>query len=191
MSNEELNAQLSALMDDELRKDETLFLARRLMHDADAVAQLGRYYMIGDAIRRQLPDVVDTRLAARVSAALDAEPALQVASGVSAKRFLRPLAGLGVAASVAMVAVNYWGSQEPTAGEPTFVAAGTQPVQSSSLLTTSSQLQPQNQWNRLDPEVQKRLQGYLVNHSEHAATGQLGGVLNYVRMAGQQQEARD
>lgn len=191
MSNEAFNAQLSALIDNELRNDEALFLTRRLVNDPDAAMQLGRYVMIGDAIRRQLPEVMDTRLVERVRAALEAEPALEVnhaAPAATMRRFLRPLAGLGVAASVAMVGVVYWAGQSssPTQQPQGLVAAGAQPVKSASFLP-----QTQNQWNRLDPDVQKRLQGYLVNHSEHASTGQLGGVLNYVRIAGQQQQPRD
>ncbi len=194
MSNEAFNAQLSALIDNELRKDEALFLTRRLVNDPDAAMQLGRYVMIGDAIRRQLPEVMDTRLVERVRAALEAEPALEAAPASSAatmRRILRPLAGLGVAASVAMVGVVYWAGQSsgPTQQQPqALVAAGAaQPVKSASFLPQSQN----HQWNRLDPDVQKRLQGYLVNHSEHASTGQLGGVLNHVRIAAQQQQPRD
>jgi sigma-E factor negative regulatory protein RseA len=195
MSNEAFETQLSALVDDELRPHEIPFLARRLSHDPEAIEQLGSYFMISDAIRRQLPEVMDSRLVDRVRAALEAEPALQLQAAAEpalARRLLRPLAGLGVAASVAMVAVSYWSeSDSVTKTEPSGLVAATpqmvtpQPVQAMPLTP-----QPQNQWNRLDPEVQKRLQGYLVNHSEHASTGQLGGVLNYVRIAGQQQ-ARD
>jgi sigma-E factor negative regulatory protein RseA len=187
MNDEEFKAQLSALVDDELRRDEAMFLVRRLSREPEAVDQVGRYFMISDAIRRQLPEVMDSRLAERVNAALQSEPAYQAGPGGATRRLLRPIAGLGVAASVAMVAVSYWTGQAPVPGEetPGFVAASSQPLQSSSFLP-----QPQNQWNRLDPDVQRRLQGYLVNHSEHVSTGQLGGVLSYVRIAGQQ-ESRD
>lgn len=194
MSNEAFETQLSALVDDELRPHEIPFLARRLGRDPEAIEQLGSYFMIGDAIRRQLPEVMDTRLVDRVRAALEAEPALQLQAAAEpalARRLLRPLAGLGVAASVAMVAVSYWSGSDPAGKtEPPGLAAAPQTVMPQPIQATSLTPQPQNQWNRLDPEVQKRLQGYLVNHSEHASTGQLGGVLNYVRIAGQQQ-ARD
>jgi sigma-E factor negative regulatory protein RseA len=192
MSNEAFETQLSALADDELRRHEVAFLTRRLSRDSEAVAQLGSYFMISDAIRRQLPEVMDTQLVDRVRAALEAEPPLQ-AEPAAARRLLRPLAGLGVAASVAMVAVSYWQDADvPTqAGQPQgLVAATTQPMQAGALLSAPAQQSQQNQWNRLDPGVRKRLQGYLVNHSEHASSGQLGGMLNYVRIAGQQQ-ARD
>lgn len=189
MRNEAFKAQLSALIDDELSRNEVPFLVRRLTQDPEAVAQLGSYFMISDAIKRQLPEVMDAGLVERVRASLEAEPALQPARG-GHKRLLRPLAGFGVAASVAMIALSYWSDQglAPDTGQQGFVAAGgAAPVQAVSLSSETPPSQPLNQWNRLDPEVQKRLQGYLVNHSEHTSSGQLGGMLNYVRIAGQQQ----
>lgn len=188
MSNEAFNTQLSAMVDGELRRHELPFLLRRLSHDQEGVEKLGSYFMISDTLRRQLPEVMDTRLVERVRAALEQEPAMQ-AEPAAARRLLRPLAGLGVAASVAMVAVSYWGGMEQGGdvgqAQHSFAAATAQPMQAGSLLPTAAP--QQEHWNRLDPAVQKRLQGYLVNHSEHASSGQLGGMLNYVRLAGQQQ----
>jgi sigma-E factor negative regulatory protein RseA len=192
MSNDAFKAQLSALIDDELGRNEVPFLVRQLTQNPEAVSQLGNYFMISDAIKRQLPEVMDAGLAERVRLALEAEPVLQSGRGGGPRRLLRPLAGLGVAASVAMIALSYWSEQgvAPDAAPQGFVAAGgSVPVQAVSLRPDSPQPAPQsqNQWNRLDPEMQRRLQGYLVNHSEHASSGQLGGMLNYVRIAGQQQ----
>lgn len=192
MSNEAFKAQLSALIDDELNRNELPFLIRRLAHDPEAISQLGYYFTISDAMKRQLPEVMDMGLSERVRAALELEPALQPGRR-DPRRLLRPLAGLGVAASVAMIALSYWPEQDsgPSAASQGFVAAGgTVSSQAPALSAEASPPEPANQWNRLDPEVQRRLQGYMVNHSEHASSGQLGGMLNYVRIAGQQQ-ARD
>jgi len=114
MQKDALNEQLSALADDELRRDEALFLTRRLSQSPEAVEQLSRYFLISDALRKQLPETID----------------------------------LGPAVAVTPVSVS------------------------------------DSQWERLDPEVQRRLNLYLVNHSEHSSAGQWGGVLNYVRITG-------
>lgn len=181
MKNDELNEQLSAVVDDELRKEEALFLSRRLGRAPEAVERLERYFLISDALRRQLPDSVDLGFAARVSAAIDAEPAHSLQASL-AKRIAAPLTGLGIAASVAMVAVGLWAPEQvgPLDSQPVVTAGG--PAGSATPVAASQS----SEWERLDPEVRKRLNGYFVNHSEHSSTGQFGGVLNYVRIAGQQ-----
>jgi len=40
------------------------------------------------------------------------------------------------------------------------------------------------QWQRLDPRIDKRLSGYLVNHNEYAASRGVQGVMPYVRIVG-------
>ena len=189
MSNEAFETQLSALVDGELERDELACLLRRLSHDQKAVDQLASYFMISDALRRQLPEVMDTRLVERVREALEHEPPLQ-AEPALARRLLRPLAGLGVAASVAMVAITYWSGLERGDGGQSAAGFAATTLQQQTLQTgpvLPAAAPQKQQWERLDPAVQVRLQGYLVNHSEHAAGSQLGGMLNYVRMAGQQQ----
>lgn len=183
--NDEFREQLSALVDDELTRNESAFLVRRLTGDAAAVDQLGRYFLISDALRGQLPDTPPLGLSERVSAALRDEPPLTAPRIGLGRRFAKPLAGAGIAASVAMLAVGLW-SPEPTSAPPAqqgFVAAGaaTQPVGT----------MPVSQWERLDPAAQQRLNAYLVNHSEHASSGRFGGVFNFVRIAGQQERDRD
>jgi anti-sigma factor RsiW len=110
---------LSALLDGELPPEQTGFLLKRIERDADLRATLQRYQIVGDTLRgervRARPD-----FALRVSAAIAAEPPLPLpevrpaAVGASAAAraqsrrspaWLKPLAGLAVAASVASVAV--------------------------------------------------------------------------------------
>lgn len=193
---DEFKEQLSAMADDELSAEELQFLTRRLSSDAEAIDQLGRYHLLSDALRgNYVPG--GGQLAQRVSAALDDEPALRGERGGG--RFsglLRPVAGMAVAASVALVMVSLWPQRD---GEP--VASSTQaaadaPASPSSQVVAdgsspgSVREQPvsvttsDGQWQTLDPEVQRRLNTYLVNHSEHSSTGRFGGVLTYVRIAG-------
>lgn len=188
--NDDLREQLSALVDDELRRDEAGFLCRRVGRDEAAVDQLGHYFLISDALRRQLPETLDCRLAERVAAALRDEPGIPAARHELARRLVRPLAGLGVAASVAMVAVTFWSpqAQSPLSAQsvqPPVIAAAASPTVVAQPVVLRQQSNAA--WERLDPAVQQRLNAYLVNHSEHSATGQFGGVLNYVRIAGQQE----
>ncbi len=103
-----LNEQLSALLDGELPPEETALLLRRLGRETDLAGRLTRYRLCGDVLRgeRSQPRADFTL---RVSAAIAAEPALLAPRGAArrpvAARWLRPLVGVAVAASVAVVAV--------------------------------------------------------------------------------------
>jgi negative regulator of sigma E activity len=121
MTNEELDSQLSAMFDDELPEPECELLARRLARDENLKARWGRYAAIGAAIRQERGVRLQGRLAARVSAAVSAEPTPRSASaGVDRSRgahlsWLEPVAGAAVAAGVAVVAVLWMRAQSPQA----------------------------------------------------------------------------
>src|SRR6187431_2915417 len=106
--NEELDSQLSAMFDDELPEDQCQLLARRLSRDEALKARWRRYAVVGAAIRAERGVRLDTNVAARVSVAISAEPALTgeaVAKGDSSRksgiRWWQPVMGGAIAASVA------------------------------------------------------------------------------------------
>jgi sigma-E factor negative regulatory protein RseA len=127
--NEELDSQLSAMFDDELPEDQCQLLARRLSRDDALKARWRRYAVMGAAIRAErqgsgLTVRLETNLAARVSAAISAEPALAAEtvaqSGVrkaSGMRWWQPLAGGAIAAGVAAMSVMWIRAQAPVGGE--------------------------------------------------------------------------
>ncbi|MBK5936909.1 MAG: sigma-E factor negative regulatory protein [Halorhodospira halophila] len=125
MSEEEhrdrLAEQLSALVDDELPREQRAFLMRRLDHDADARLQVARYYLMRDALQRNLPPQPSTDLVERVRAGLADEPVHHVQRGAArqpaARDWRRPAFGGLIAASVAAVTVLWWqGGAPPDAG---------------------------------------------------------------------------
>jgi sigma-E factor negative regulatory protein RseA len=101
-----LNEQLSALLDGELPPEETALLLKRLKREPALAARLARYRLGGEVLRGER---VQPRadFALRVSAAVAAEPALPAPVTVrpASVRWLRPVAGLAVAAGVASLAV--------------------------------------------------------------------------------------
>jgi len=205
---DEVREQLSAMADGELRSDETRALARQLGEDPEAADQLGRYFVMREAMRATLrshagPPGDD--LAARVVAALEHEPHHMVGR-TRGRRMLagvvRPAAGVAIAASVALAMVTLWprlNAPEAPSSAPTLeqVAGGSlragapaagggpalSPVASGSG-DSRQQDGASRPWEQLDPDVQRRLNFYLVNHSEHSSTGHLGGMLKYARIAG-------
>jgi len=139
--NEELDSQLSAMFDDELPEAECQLLARRLSRDEALKARWRRYAIIGAAVRAERGVRLDTNLAARVSAALSAEPALVAGPVVEPRvrrggtRWWQPVAGLGIAAGVAALSVFWVRSHVPVGSEALVVdnaaptaAVGTAPA---------------------------------------------------------------
>ncbi len=112
--------QLSAFLDGELPEAETTLLLKRLERDDELKGTLSRYSLIGAALRAEgaVPDA--SNVASRVRAALVAEPALG-ARRVS--RWLRPVAGLAMAAGVAAATVVLLPFLFDGAGAPTALVA--------------------------------------------------------------------
>lgn len=102
--NDALKMQISAYVDGELPENESELLIRRLSQDVVLRQQVARYLEIGRLIRndRTVPGIDELR--GRISSALGEEAAEPAPSDAeAAPRFLKPLAGLAVAASVAVL----------------------------------------------------------------------------------------
>ena len=169
---EKLHEQLSALVDDELADFEQELLVKRVSGDSRLQQRLSRYQLISDALQNHLPERVDPGFQARVRDAIKDEPAaLSAAGGLTT--LLRPLAGLAVAASVAVVAV--FSLQSVRQADPAAaVAIANAPTDDGGMLAEAAPLLVKN------PAAQD-LNVYLVNHNEYAVNR---GMLPYVRLVG-------
>jgi sigma-E factor negative regulatory protein RseA len=163
--------QLSACLDDELARGELDLLLKRAGKEAELRSSLGRYAFIGDALRDKAPVAASKGFADRVMAAVETaalEPAPVRRTPLRELRWLRPVAGLAIAAGVATVAVISF--QVPDVPAPTTLAANTppsvvtpleqQPVPSYTVPTTSRQ-------GAFVPAT--RLTNYVVAHSEFSS----------------------
>jgi sigma-E factor negative regulatory protein RseA len=92
----------------------------------------------------------------------------------------KPLAGVGVAASVALLALLGISTlrESDTANVPALASGDTVPQ-----VAGVGSVQD-GQWDRIEPRIEERLSGYLVNHSEYAASRAVQGVMPYVRIVG-------
>lgn len=132
--NEAIRMQLSAFVDGELPDNEKDLLIRRLSQDADLRQQVAEFLAIGRAIRGDVQIGGVNALRERIAAELtnrpldeaDAEPA------APANRLLRPLRGIAIAASVALVAIV--GLQQFSGTDPDVPNPGT--------LTTETEVFP-------------------------------------------------
>ena len=102
--NHEPRENLSSFMDGEVEKSAGSFLVRRLASDSSLRATWDRYHMIRDCLRQQDTQLVRTDLCSRVRLAIELEDQ-QKPTAARHLAWFKPLAGIAIAASVAMVAV--------------------------------------------------------------------------------------
>lgn len=180
-----LHEQVSAGVDDELEAGEAGLLFRRLAADADLRQRWQRYHLISDALRNNLPTRLPIDLATRISAAIAAQPSLS--QRMQPARWLRPLAGFAIAASVATIAVLGMRSLHTAVDSgpaEQLASAATVPAALPAALPVTTSQGDGTRWDPAQPEVAARLNAYLVNHSGHAGATGMQSVLPYVRIVG-------
>ena len=184
MSKESLE-HLSSLMDGELSRETSLFLTRRLASDDAMCDTWERYHLIRDCIRQPGSNQLVTGL--RVSLMDDEEAQLQSPQAHSPwaqSRWLKPVSGLAIAASVALMAIIVTVPQQGTltgstadtalstpANQP-FVSPNTLPVSPRSQAASFSAAQQSNSNNRLN--------AYLLRHNQMARTAGRQGFVSFV-----------
>jgi sigma-E factor negative regulatory protein RseA len=168
-----VNEQLSACLDGELPAAELDLLLKRLERNPELREALGRYTAIGEALRNAKPAVVSRSFADKVMAAIDQEPAVarrRVRMPAALLRSLRPVAGIGVAATVAAVAIF---SVQRAGVTPGPVAAN-QPVAAATAVVAQSDddaasyIVPSNTTQSAFVPA-TRLTNYVVAHSEYSS----------------------
>jgi sigma-E factor negative regulatory protein RseA len=168
--------QLSAFLDDELEDSECPFFLRRLGSDTKMRAAAFRMALIGDAMRGDIDAVDSAGFRATVSKAVE-EVSLQqpdiVAGGA---RWLRPLVGAAVAASVAVVAVL---SLQQTTEVDMQAPAVTVPVAEVGVVGSGSTYTVPEAYSRKAGSP-NRLSRYYLVHSEYASM--MGGQAPLARM---------
>jgi len=167
---EPVNEQLSACLDGELPAAELDLLLKRLGRTSELRQALDRYTVIGEALRHSQPVVASRSFADKVMAAVDQEPAAAArrAPRVSPAilRRLTPIAGFGVAATVAAIAIfsvqraGVTPEQVATNGPAAAPAAVT--AQATDYVVPTSTSSP-----AFVPAT--RLTNYVVAHSEYSS----------------------
>lgn len=179
---EQKREQLSAFMDGEL--GEMPSIADEVIRDPALGQVWKRYHLIGDIIQRNMPLCLDRDLAARISATIKGEPAIVAPfarkPGVT---ILKPVAGLAIAASVAMLAIfavrNNQGESDPL--KPEIPVAQQSPINQAPLPVRQVRIENTEPIYQPIP-ASSRLNSYLVNHNEYRTHSGMQGMLPYVRI---------
>ena len=176
----EFKAQLSALLDGELERDQARFLIKRVPGDAELSGCWQRWHVAGDCLRGQPAAPLRSDFSERIALALQAEAATPGrALGGS---MLKWAGGFAVAASVALaalLAVNPaatpdGGSATTIAQQPAAAEVAPSPYREQDLrpplrldaqMVSATEASPYAAAVRLDP----RIESYLVRHNEATA----------------------
>ena len=199
----ELDEKLSLVLDDYSDEDIDAVLDE-VAADVNLQYRVRRYRMIGEVMRHELPESIDTgfhhgvmqkireEAQAPAAAPATAETA-ETPVAVTARSWFRPFAGLAVAASVAVVTVALWQPPEPQAdGDSISVATAEQQkieklgkqLQGSAVQASTSVQTDGMRWKleNESPLLQQKLNAYLVNHTEYSNSVQ--GLIPQARVAG-------
>jgi sigma-E factor negative regulatory protein RseA len=202
-------SSLSALSDDELTGFERRRLLDRLLAEAENRSTLARYRLMGEALRHDHSEpLLGPDFFLRVSQALDAEansalsgavpgtsgpPGAQPPSLTQGNRagsragrgWNRPLVGLAAAASVALISLwlapQWLSGQNPQHPPVELALTQTPPSGPAQASHTGVQagLEAESEWHRLPPEMEEKLNRYLVDHAEFAAGRGMDRMLPY------------
>jgi len=175
-----LKERTSALLDGELEPRAASETIDILLKDDGLLVHWSRYHVVRDVLRHKVyPD-----------AGFPAHRPLSQRW----RKALKPVAGLALAASVAVVAIvavrglGQLPEQAEIAQVPSTALA---PNSAAAIIPVSAidggGFQPRGlkrlQWNTSEPGVANRLNGYLLNHSEHLG-GAVSGMHPYARIVG-------
>lgn len=173
--NIESKEHLSSFMDGEFSEETGRFLVRRLGADDSLRQTWARYHLVRDCLRNQDGQFARKDLSHGVRVAISGES--QVVSGpVRSPAWLKPFAGIALAASVAVFAVLTVSQATKPALEPADAGlAQATPVESfksPNILAVPPQSQPVNLSGSTYPGNQ-RMNTYLLRH--YQASGESGG----------------
>ncbi len=206
----EQNEKLSALMDDFQANEEEHKALNELLADINQRNTLNRYQLIGDTMRNDIPDQIRPGFAADVMSQIAQESSLKPSSNKkrSTNRvpvnlwgwLFKPVAGLAVAAAVAVITISTFQSTQLTNSQPDQLAnsdassakverlAQIPVIQNNAQLVSTAaparKLVNGMNWKikRNEPAMQNKLNIYLINHNEYSNS--MSGIIPQARVVG-------
>jgi len=177
--------ELSALLDDELDSAHMQQVLDTMKDDHRLRESWDHYSLIGDVLRGEAVRHTSGGVASRVTAALANEPAIIAAPSRLDKsksappnpaktiQWLRPVAGMALAASVAVMAIYIAPMMNQSPIDQGEELADVETIPALTLPTG-------HRWKNLNkPGVATKLDQYLREHSEFSVPGGMGGVTPY------------
>lgn len=189
--------QLSALLDSALDEQQLQSFMQDLKRDPIADAEAAqRYRLMGDALREELDQSSFMDISSAVHRAIEQEPDYNEipASAKHKPQFnlsallsgwVKPLTGMAVAASVAMVTLVTFNTVQnsDSAGQSTQLAQSAPIERVNPAISRNVQVASTLNISEKTPEQQKILNSYMLQHSGYASQSTMQGMMPHVRAA--------
>jgi len=187
----QIPSHVSAMVDGELTSAEVKAHIPTLISVGRERQKWQSYHLVRDLLQQQLPDEHNRSFTQKVMSQLESEPTI-LAPVRSARTLAKQLIGVGLAASVAAVALlssyvmNHSGSEGI---QPAHMIADAQTAQK--IQKSSKDLVDVEQWKRApdlaqvmqDPDL-THFSSYLANHAAYSAGSGKQGFMPYARVVG-------
>ena len=175
----DINEQVSALLDNELSRSEARRVLDRLEGESTLLAQWDRYHLIGDIMRGEAVRFSAESVAGRVRETLENAPVDMAQDNLIpisrarrfGRRWVKPASGAALAASVAILSVLAFPelTRYSTVSDAEIVSRPTIPDAAPYLVESRTR------WKNLkEPKVESKLNRYLIDHNEFADPGGMG-----------------
>lgn len=177
-----MHEKLSALMDGELSELETRRILAAVEQDPVLRATWERYHLVRAAMQNDLSMAAEPGFSQRLGARLDEVALPRRRMGSGALRWAGTAALAASVATVAIVGARFLdpGVSAPAPSASLAVMPATNPVAAPMQTAQSGRLR----WSAAEPDVERQLNAYLVEHNEFAPSAGVGGMLPYVRVVG-------
>jgi len=197
--------QLSSLLDSALDEVQLKSFMQDLKRDpVDDAETTQRYRLMGDSMRDELDQSSFMDISSAVSRAIEREPAHSEAAvalqnnksasvfnlGELFNRWLKPVAGMAVAASVATVTLVTFNTVNNESANSDVQLAQTNAIESTQRVQAVNPEIARNvhiastmQVAKKSPQQQKQLNVYMLQHSGYASQSTMQGMMPYVRAA--------
>jgi len=165
---------ISSLMDGEVSREASRFLVRRIGSDEELHATWARYHAVRDCLRNRGEVYARSDLSVRVRNAI-ADEERPRGRFRQARRWLKPVGGAGIAASVALLAVlavNPGGAPPVNPTESLVDQNVSQPFSSPQGIPITPVISRTVSTNRMGP--------YLLRHYQVAGAGQGRAIVGFV-----------
>jgi len=165
---------ISSLMDGEVSREASRFLVRRIGSDEELHATWARYHVVRDCLRNRGEVYARSDLSVRVRNAI-ADEERPRGRFRQARRWLKPVGGAGIAASVALLAVlavNPGGAPPVNPTESLVDQNVSQPFSSPQGIPITPVISRTVSTNRMGP--------YLLRHYQVAGAGQGRAIVGFV-----------